>query len=126
MKNDMRGKKMDKRLLIIPVILVIGSAVLLSGVLNLSNDDVPAKAEDIIVTDEPETIFQSADINDPDVNETLEEAPSTPNMGGMGGMGGGLPAATPVTTTPTTDTDGETEESTTSKTTYTFYIKVAE
>ncbi len=116
---------MDKRLLIIPVILVIGFAVMLSGVLNLSNDDVPAAAEDIIVT-EPETIFQSADINDPDVNETLEEAPSTPNMGGMGSMEGGLPAATPVTTTPTTDTDGETEESAASKTTYTFYIKVAE
>ncbi|AFV24818.1 hypothetical protein Mpsy_2615 [Methanolobus psychrophilus R15] len=119
---------MDKRLLIIPVILVIGAAVLLSGVLNLSNNDVPAAAEDIIVTDEPETIFQSADINDSDVNETFEEAPSTPNMGGMGGMGGGLPAATPVTTTPTTDTDNDddTEGSAASNTTYTFYIKVAE
>ncbi|MDP2217290.1 MAG: hypothetical protein Q8J68_08395 [Methanolobus sp.] len=117
---------MDKRLLIIPVILVIGFAIMLSGVLNISNDDVPAEAEDIIITEEPETIFQSTDINDSEMNETLEEAPSTPNMGGMGGMGGGLPPATPITTTPATDTDDETEESTASTTTYTFYIKVAE
>ncbi|WP_292462425.1 hypothetical protein [Methanolobus sp.] len=120
---------MDKRLLIIPVILVIGFAVMLSGALNFSNNDVPAEAEDIII-DEPETIFQSADINDSEVNETLlEEASSTPNMGGMGGMGGGLPAATPVTDVPSTDTDDgdenvTDEEPADSNETYTFLIEV--
>ena len=119
---------MDKRLLIIPVILVIGFAIMLSGVLNSSNNDVPDETGDIVI-DEPETIFQSTDINDSDVNETLEEAPSTPNMGGMGGMGGGLPAATPVADAPSTDTDTGDEDATDeepadSNETYTFLIEV--
>jgi hypothetical protein len=123
---------MDRRLIILPILLVIGSAILLSGIMNTSDDNVPAETEqDAAVTEEPEAILQSTDVNDSDMNETtLEEAPSTSNLGGMGGggMGGGLPASTPAdTTTPSTDTDasdedeGDAEEQ---SPVYTFYIKV--
>jgi hypothetical protein len=134
---------MDKRLIIIPIILVIGSVILLSGIMNTSDDNVPDEVEsDAAVTEEPEVILQSADINDSEMNETiLEEAPATtPNLGGMGGGGmggGGAPASKPVdtttpsadTTTPSADTDADDEDENEEDTeeqspVYTFYIKV--
>jgi hypothetical protein len=120
---------MDRRLIILPIILVIGSVILLSGIMNNSDDNVPNEVEsDAAVTEEPEVILQSADINDSDMNETiLEEAPATtPTLGGMGG--GGLPASKPVTptpvdTTPSSDTDAGDDDEEQSPS-YTFYIKV--
>jgi hypothetical protein len=132
---------MDRRLIILPIILVIGSVILLSGIMNNSDDKVPDVTEqNTVVTEEPEEIFQSTDVNDTDMNETvLEEAPSNSSLGGMGGGGmggGGLPASKPVTPTPvdttpsndtndTDDTDDNDESDEVVETpAYTFYIKV--
>lgn len=125
---------MDRRLIIIPIVIVIGIAVLLSGALKFSNDEVPAEMEEV-VTEEPETTFQSADMNDTDLNESVVENETTPNLGGgMGGMGGGMggaPTTAPVTTNPptgtdTTDNTNEDDQGTTSNpTVYTFNITVA-
>lgn len=124
---------MDRRLIIIPIVIVIGIAVLLSGALKFSNEEVPVEMEEV-VTEEPETIFQSADLNDTDLNESVAENETTPNLGGgMGGMGGGMgaaPATAPVTTNPSTgtDTSGNTnedgQETTSNPTVYTFTITV--
>ncbi|MDN5310829.1 MAG: hypothetical protein PWP14_2223 [Methanolobus sp.] len=122
---------MDRRLLIIPVVIVIGIAVLWSGVLNFSDDDVPVETEEV-VTEEPETIFQSADVNDTDLNESVVENETTPNLGGgMGGMGG-APTTAPVTSDPSTGTDNgttdntdeEDQDTTSNPTVYTFNITV--
>ncbi|MCQ6962913.1 hypothetical protein [Methanolobus chelungpuianus] len=118
---------MDRRLLIIPVVIVIGIAVLLSGALNFSNDDVPAEMEEM-VTEEPEIIYQSADMNDTDLNESVVENETNPNLGGsVGGMGGGGMSATKTVTTPSTDTStiDDTKEDTTEDTeSKIYYIKV--
>lgn len=131
---------MDRRLLIIPVVIVIGIAVLLSGALKFSNEEVPVDMEEV-VTEEPEAIFQSADLNDTDLNESVVENETTPNLGGgMGGMGGGMGGApttapattTPVTTNPSTGTDNDTtdntneddQDTTSNPTVYTFNITV--